>query len=90
MKHEMKLGLQNYAFIIPIDMIKFNNKKMNSLHMTLHKITEIYTNQFSDCPSITSKCRTTTIFKISCDSNKTCRYSMIFHCTKRCLFKCNV
>jgi hypothetical protein len=47
--------------------------------MTLQKITEFYTKQFSICPSITSKCQTTTIFKISFkenndDSNKTSMY----------------
>jgi hypothetical protein len=47
--------------------------------MTLHKITEFYTKQFSVCPSVTSKCRTTAIFKISVkennDSNKSCIYA---------------
>jgi hypothetical protein len=46
--------------------------------MTLHKITELYTELFSVYPNITSKFRTTTMLK-SCvkqnnDSNKTYRY----------------
>jgi hypothetical protein len=46
--------------------------------MTLHKITEFYTQWFSVYPNITSKFRTIVIFK-NCvqqynDSNKTCRY----------------
>jgi hypothetical protein len=46
--------------------------------MTLHKITEFYTQLFSVYPNITSKFRTIAIFK-NCikqnnDSNKTYRY----------------
>jgi hypothetical protein len=46
--------------------------------MTLHKITEFYTEWFSVYPNITSKFRTFVIFK-NCvkqnnDSNKTYRY----------------
>jgi hypothetical protein len=47
--------------------------------MTLHKITEFYTEWFSVCPNITSKFRNTAVFKsfVKCnnDSNKTCRYA---------------
>jgi hypothetical protein len=46
--------------------------------MTLHKITEFYTEWFSVCPNITSKFRTIVIFKNwvkqNNDSNKTCRF----------------
>jgi hypothetical protein len=46
--------------------------------MTLHKITEFYTEWFWVCPNTASKFRTTTIFKSfvkqNNDSNKTCRY----------------
>jgi hypothetical protein len=46
--------------------------------MTLHKITEFYTEWFSVHPNITSKFRTITIFKNyvkqNNDSNKTYRY----------------
>jgi hypothetical protein len=46
--------------------------------MTLHKITEFYTEWFSVYPNITSKFRTIAIFKNyvkqNNDSNKTCRY----------------
>jgi hypothetical protein len=46
--------------------------------MTLHKITELYTELFSVYHNITSKFRNIAIFK-NCikqnnDSNKTCRY----------------
>jgi hypothetical protein len=46
--------------------------------MTLHKITELYTEWFSVYPNITSNFRTIVIFK-NCvkqnnNSNKTCRY----------------
>jgi glycine cleavage system protein P-like pyridoxal-binding family len=43
-KSDMKLGLQNYAVIIPIETscVKFNNNKINSLHRydiaQIHKI----------------------------------------------------
>jgi hypothetical protein len=53
-------------------------RKLNSLQiMTLHKITEFYTEWFSVYPNITSKFRTIAIFK-NCvkqknDSNKTYR-----------------
>jgi hypothetical protein len=47
--------------------------------MTLHKITEFYTEWFSVYPNITSKFRTIAIFNINCvkqnnDSNKTYMY----------------
>jgi hypothetical protein len=46
--------------------------------MILHKITEFYTKRFSVCPNITSKFRTTTVFKSSAKENngynKICRY----------------
>jgi hypothetical protein len=46
--------------------------------MTLHKITEFYTEWFSVYPNITSKIRTIAIFKNRVkqnnDSNKTYRY----------------
>jgi hypothetical protein len=46
--------------------------------MTLHKITEFYTEWFSVYPNITSKYRTIVIFencvKQNNYSNKTCRY----------------
>jgi hypothetical protein len=61
--------------------------------MTLHKITELYTEWFSVYLNITSKFRTIVIFK-NCvkqnnGSNKTCRTSMIFYYTKVNLSKCN-
>jgi hypothetical protein len=61
--------------------------------MTLHKITEFYTELFSVYPTITSKFRTIAIFK-NCvkqnnDSNKTYRYDMISSYTKVHLSKCN-
>jgi hypothetical protein len=46
--------------------------------MTLHKITEFYTEWYSVCPNITSKFRTIAIFKNyvkqNNDSNKTYRH----------------
>jgi hypothetical protein len=64
----MKLGLQNYAVIIPVgnSYIKFNNNKIKSLqtyditqnYRILHKAVQRFRN-------ITSQCRTTAIFKIS-------------------------
>jgi predicted component of viral defense system (DUF524 family) len=97
MNHEMKLGLQNYAIIIPTDKsyVKFNNNKINSsqIHMQFHKITEFYTNKFSVCPNITSKFRITAVFK-SCvkennDSNETCRYDHYLSLGETSLSKCN-
>jgi hypothetical protein len=77
------MGLQNYAIIISTDNshIKFNNNKINSLqtydtaqnYRIVHKAV-----QRSVCPNTTSKCQTTTIFKISIkennNSNETCRH----------------
>jgi hypothetical protein len=57
--------------------------------MTLHKITEFYTKYFSVCLNRISKFRNTATFKRKAnDSNKTCM-SMIFHCAKLYLSKCN-
>jgi hypothetical protein len=75
----MKLGLQNYAVIVPIEnsYIKFNNNKINSLQVydiaqnykILHKVVQRLSQH---------NLRTTAIFKSSVkehdDSNKTCRY----------------
>jgi hypothetical protein len=80
MKHEMKLVFENYVFIIPIDnsYIDFNNNKRAYTHITLHKISELYTKQLRVCPNITSKFRTTIMFKIFVKENnypyKTCRH----------------
>jgi hypothetical protein len=51
MNHEIKLGLQNYASIIPIEnsYIKFYNNKVNNLqrydisqnHIILHKVVQV-------------------------------------------------
>jgi hypothetical protein len=60
--------------------------------MTLHKITEFYTEWFSVCLNITSKIFIIVILlfesfvKYNNDSNKTCM-SIIFHCTKLHLSK---
>jgi hypothetical protein len=61
--------------------------------MTLHKITEFYTEWFSVYPNITSKFRTIAIFK-NCVNQKIIQIkligmSMIFYYTKVHLFKCN-
>jgi hypothetical protein len=61
--------------------------------MTLHKITEFYTEFFSVYHNITSKFRAVAIFK-NCvkqnnDSNKTYRYVLISYYTKVHLSKCN-
>jgi hypothetical protein len=63
--------------------------------MTLHKVTEVYTEWFSACPNITSKFRTIAIYKNlvkeNNNSNKTCRFVHDLHCAKLNLShnKCN-
>jgi restriction endonuclease S subunit len=61
--------------------------------ITLHTITEFYTKWFSVCPNITSKFRTTAIFKSSVKenngSNKTYRYIHDLSLNKFQLSKCN-
>lgn len=57
----------------------------NKLHMALHKMTEINTEWFSDCPNITSKLRAIAMFS---DSNKP-RVSMTCYQTKLHLSKRN-
>jgi hypothetical protein len=49
----MKLGLQNYAVIVPTEnsCIRFNNNK----GVTFHKIEQFYTKWLSGRPNITSK-----------------------------------
>jgi hypothetical protein len=59
--------------------------------MTLPKITELYTTQFSVCPNITSEFRNTAMFKISVKENnesiKTCRYVHDISMYKTSLFQ---
>jgi hypothetical protein len=54
--------------------------------MTLHEITDFYTEWFSVCPNITSKFCTIAIFKSfvkeNNDSNETVGMSITFHCTR--------
>jgi hypothetical protein len=69
----MQLGIQNYIIIIPNLITSYIVYK----GMTLHKITEFYTEWFSICANITSKFCTTAIFKCSNkwndDLNKICK-----------------
>jgi N-acetyl-anhydromuramyl-L-alanine amidase AmpD len=74
----MKLGLHNYAIIIPTENsgTKFNNKTVYK-GIILHKITELYKKRFSACPNIRNHkiSNHRHIQKIrKKDSNKTCRY----------------
>jgi hypothetical protein len=72
----MKMGLQNYAVIIPVEnsCVRCNNNKINNYKsVTLHKITEFYTKLFRVC-HIISTFQSTTIFKNTIkekDSNDT-------------------
>jgi hypothetical protein len=58
--------------------IRFNTNKLNRMQ-TLHKITELWTEWFSDCSKINSKFNTIARFKSPVkendDSNKTYRYA---------------
>jgi hypothetical protein len=77
----MKLGLRNYAVIMPMKTDVSNLVTIRYIvqkGMAMHKITGFYTKWFSVFPNITSKFRTNAIFKSSANenngSNKTCRY----------------
>jgi hypothetical protein len=61
----MKMGLQNYAAVMPIgrSCITCNNSKLSSIEMSLHNITELYTGWFSICPNATSEYCFIAIFK---------------------------
>jgi hypothetical protein len=75
----MKLGLHNFAFIMPIENSCFRDT-------TLHKNMEFYTEWFSVCPNITSAFRKIAAFK-SFGKEKVIQIkrvgmSVIIHCTK--------
>jgi hypothetical protein len=68
----MKMGLQNYAVIIPVEnsCVRCNNNKIsNYKSVTLHKITEFYTKWFRVCHIIISTFQSTTIFKSTIKEN---------------------
>jgi hypothetical protein len=58
--------------------------------MSLHKVTEVYTEWFILCPNITLKFRTIAIFKASLNKmtieTKLVDTSMNFYCTKLCFY----
>jgi hypothetical protein len=57
--------------------------------MTLHNITELYTEWFSYCTNITTIFRSTAIFKSSATQNNGFKKHVRFHCTEPHLPKCS-